>query len=80
VDRPCKRHRDGFCDCSVASNGILSLGGVEALLVWLSESHMFEHPSYAVAVSYAGEDRPVVEQFVQLLADAGYRVFYYVGT
>src|SRR5262249_36619081 len=35
-----------------------------------------EHHSYALAVSYAGEDRPVVEEVVQLIAEAGYRVFF----
>jgi HEAT repeat protein len=35
-----------------------------------------EHHRYDVTVSFAGEDRPVVEQFVKLLVEAGYRVFY----
>lgn len=34
------------------------------------------HRRYDVTVSFAGEDRPIVEDFVRRLAEAGYQVFY----
>ncbi len=34
------------------------------------------HYKYDVAVSFAGEDRSIVEECVRLLTDAGYHVFY----
>lgn len=37
---------------------------------------MSDAPQYDIALSFAGEDRELVERCARLLLDAGYRVFY----